>query len=93
MPLATFDDSAAVYDEQRELPASVGGDVRATVLRFVAPGPPVRFLEAGVGTGRIAAPFLRRARHMTAMQIVNGLKPCTLTRALNREHVGTIIHR
>ncbi|HET7094949.1 MAG TPA: hypothetical protein VFI22_15765 [Thermomicrobiales bacterium] len=36
--------------------------------------------------------FLRRARHVRSIQIVNGLKPGNITRALNGEHVGTIIH-
>jgi molybdenum storage protein len=36
--------------------------------------------------------FLQRARHMTQIQIINGLKPGNITRALNGEHVGTIIH-
>jgi molybdenum storage protein len=36
--------------------------------------------------------FLQRARHMKRIQIINGLKPGNLTRALNGEHVGTIIH-
>jgi molybdenum storage protein len=36
--------------------------------------------------------FLRRARHVTSIQIINGLKPGNITRALNGEHVGTIIH-
>ncbi|HEU5434039.1 MAG TPA: hypothetical protein VFU81_20385 [Thermomicrobiales bacterium] len=36
--------------------------------------------------------FLQRARHVRSIQIVNGLKPGNITRALNGEHVGTIIH-
>jgi molybdenum storage protein len=36
--------------------------------------------------------FLRRARHMRSIQIINGLVPGNITRALNGEHVGTIIH-
>jgi len=32
------------------------------------------------------------ARHIKQVQIINGLKPGTLTRALDGEHVGTIIH-
>lgn len=37
--------------------------------------------------------FMMNARHSTEIQIINGLKPGTLTRALNKEHVGTIIYR
>ncbi|MDQ4115713.1 MAG: uridine kinase, partial [Actinomycetota bacterium] len=35
--------------------------------------------------------LMRNARHVRSVQIVNGLKPGNLTRALNGEHVGTII--
>jgi len=35
--------------------------------------------------------LMRNARHIRSVQIVNGLKPGNLTRALNGEHVGTII--
>lgn len=36
---------------------------------------------------------MRTARHTTSIQIVNGLKPELLLRALNGEHVGTIIEK
>jgi len=35
--------------------------------------------------------LLSSARHVREVQIINGLKPGNLTRALNGEHVGTII--
>ncbi|MER5670779.1 uridine kinase [Pseudonocardia alni] len=35
--------------------------------------------------------LMRHARHVRSIQIVNGLKPGNLTRALAGEHVGTII--
>lgn len=35
--------------------------------------------------------FMKNARHSRTIQIINGLKPGNLTRALNGEHVGTII--
>jgi molybdenum storage protein len=35
--------------------------------------------------------FMRQARHIRQIQIINGLKPGNLTRALDGEHVGTII--
>jgi len=37
--------------------------------------------------------LLGNARLVTKLQVVNGLIPGNLTRALNGEHVGTIIHR
>ena len=35
--------------------------------------------------------FLKRAEHRRSIQIINGLVAGNLTRALNGEHVGTII--
>ncbi len=35
--------------------------------------------------------FMKNAKHRRSIQIINGLKPGNLTRALNGEHVGTII--
>lgn len=36
--------------------------------------------------------LMLNARHVRQIQLVNGLKPGSLTRALDGEHVGTIIH-
>jgi molybdenum storage protein len=38
-------------------------------------------------------PLLGKARLVTEVQVVNGLVSGNLTRALDGEHVGTIIHR
>ncbi|MDQ3694673.1 MAG: uridine kinase [Chloroflexota bacterium] len=35
--------------------------------------------------------LMKHAQHRRSIQVINGLKPGTLTRALNGEHVGTII--
>ena len=35
--------------------------------------------------------LLKAARHVRKVQVVNGLVPGNLTRALDGEHVGTII--
>jgi len=35
--------------------------------------------------------LIRNARNATSIQVVNGLKPGLLTRALAGEHVGTVI--
>lgn len=40
---------------------------------------------------RVVLDYLPRADHVREIQIVNGLKPGLLTRALGGEHVGTII--
>jgi molybdenum storage protein len=35
--------------------------------------------------------LMRRARHVKSVQVINGLRPGLITRALAGEHVGTII--
>ncbi len=40
---------------------------------------------------RAVLEMLKNAEHRRSIQVINGLKPGTLTRALNGEHVGTII--
>ncbi len=40
---------------------------------------------------RVVLGYLQKAHHVRSVQIINGLKPGLLTRALAGEHVGTII--
>ena len=42
---------------------------------------------------RVIPELILRARLATEVQIINGLVPGNLTRALKGEHVGTIIHK
>ena len=42
---------------------------------------------------RAVLEFMRHARHRTEIQIINGLEPANLGRALRGEHVGTIVYR
>ena len=41
---------------------------------------------------RVVLDYMERAAHMRQVQIINGLKPGYLTRALAGEHVGTVIN-
>lgn len=47
---------------------------------------------ADVVVERAVLEMMQNAEHMRSIQIVNGLVPGNLTRALNGEHVGTIIY-
>jgi molybdenum storage protein len=42
---------------------------------------------------RVVLEYLQRAKHCTEIQIINGLKPGMLTRALAGEDVGSIIYQ
>ena len=59
MPGVNFDRAASFYDATRGLPDGVAEQVRDALLRHVGAGPDTGFLEVGIGTGRIALPFLR----------------------------------
>jgi SAM-dependent methyltransferase len=59
MPGVSFDRAAAFYDATRALPDGVAEEVRDALLARVGARPGTRFLEVGVGTGRIALPFIR----------------------------------
>ncbi len=58
MPGVNFDRAASFYDATRVLPDGVAERVRDAILRSVGAGPETRFLEVGIGTGRIALPFM-----------------------------------
>lgn len=57
MPGVNFDRAASFYDLTRHLPEGVAARVRDAIIELVGAGPEARFLEVGVGTGRIALPF------------------------------------
>jgi molybdenum storage protein len=46
----------------------------------------------GLPVDRLVLQMMADARHVTEVQVVNGLAPSTITKALAGEHVGTIIH-
>ena len=58
---------------------------RRTVLRGVLGA-------AGVAIGLPVLEMMLNARHARKIQVINGLKPGNITRALRGEHVGTIIY-
>ena len=55
----SFDRVAAVYDRTRALPPEVETAIGAGIARLTAATTATRFLEVGVGTGRIALPLVR----------------------------------
>ena len=58
MPGVNFDRAASFYDATRALPEGVADQVADAILRCVGAGPNTRFLEVGIGTGRIALPLI-----------------------------------
>jgi molybdenum storage protein len=42
---------------------------------------------------RVVLKYLQRSTHVEELHIINGMVPGNITKALNGEHVGTIIHK
>jgi ubiquinone/menaquinone biosynthesis C-methylase UbiE len=59
MPGVVFDRATSFYDATRALPPGVAEQVRDQIARCTGAGRNTRFLEIGVGTGRIALPFVQ----------------------------------
>jgi SAM-dependent methyltransferase len=64
-----FDRVADIYDETRSLPDVVVDRVVDCVVEATHAGPETRFLELGIGSGRIALPFVRRGFSYTGIDI------------------------
>jgi ubiquinone/menaquinone biosynthesis C-methylase UbiE len=64
-----FDRVADIYDATRELPAFVPNRIADRVVTATHATAETRFLEIGVGTGRIALPFLERGYEYTGVDI------------------------
>jgi ubiquinone/menaquinone biosynthesis C-methylase UbiE len=59
MPGIVFDRASSFYDATRGLPPGVAEQVRDQIVLRTGAGRNTRFLEIGVGTGRIALPFVQ----------------------------------
>jgi ubiquinone/menaquinone biosynthesis C-methylase UbiE len=64
-----FDRVADVYDATRAIPDPSLGRIVDCIVEVTAATPETRFLEIGVGTGRIALPIARRGYDYTGIDI------------------------
>lgn len=65
----SFDRVASIYDATRSLPAGVVELLVSHVVAATRAGSYTQFLEIGVGTGRIAMPFIERGYAYTGVDI------------------------
>jgi molybdenum storage protein len=72
-------------------PAVAGGGTPELIPRIAAAELLARD-HATLPVDRMVLELMARAKHVREIQIVNGLTPGNITRALQGEHVGTIIH-
>lgn len=64
-----FDRVASIYDATRTIPPDVVELVMRRVVEATHAGPETEFLEPGVGTGRIALPFIRAGYRYTGVDV------------------------
>jgi ubiquinone/menaquinone biosynthesis C-methylase UbiE len=69
MPGVVFDRAAGFYDATRSLPPGVAERVREQIALCTSAGYDTRFLEIGVGTGRIALPFVQISADYTGADL------------------------
>lgn len=65
----SFDRVSSCYDASRGIPAEVSEQITDWMVRAVNPTAETQFFEPGVGTGRIALPFVRRGFAYTGVDI------------------------
>ncbi|HEY7349399.1 MAG TPA: class I SAM-dependent methyltransferase [Ktedonobacterales bacterium] len=64
-----FDRAAPLYDATRGYPPDVEEQIGAAIIKAANAQPETRFLEVGVGTGRIALPIARQGYDYTGVDI------------------------
>jgi SAM-dependent methyltransferase len=67
--MKNFDRVADIYDVTRDMPTFATDRIADRVVAATRATTETRFLEIGVGTGRIALPFLRRGYQFTGVDI------------------------
>jgi len=72
-PSLSFDRAAPLYDATRGYPPDVAERIGAAIIDAAAPSVDARFLEVGVGTGRIALPIASRGYDYTGVDISEGM--------------------
>jgi SAM-dependent methyltransferase len=73
MPGVSFDRAASFYDATRGYPPGVAEQIRAAIVAATGARTDTRFLELGVGTGRVALPFIQAGDHYTGVDLSLGM--------------------
>jgi ubiquinone/menaquinone biosynthesis C-methylase UbiE len=87
-----FDRVADIYDATRELPAFVPERIADRVVTATRAKEETRFLEIGVGTGRIALPFLERGYRYTGVDISERMMDRLRAKTRDKDANLTLVH-
>ncbi|MBC8161946.1 MAG: class I SAM-dependent methyltransferase [Roseiflexaceae bacterium] len=91
MPGVTFDRAATFYDATRGYAPGVAERIHEAVRAYVGATSETRFLEIGVGTGRIALPFIQADDDYTGVDLSNAM--LDVLRAKIRQSPGAASNR
>jgi SAM-dependent methyltransferase len=69
MPGLSFDRAADYYDQTRGYTPGAADSIRDAIVAYTGAGMGTRFLELGIGTGRIALPFIRAGHDYTGVDL------------------------
>src|SRR5579872_5447621 len=69
MTSISFDRAVGFYDATRGYPPGVDEHIADAIVAAVAATAKTRFLEMGIGTGRIAFPLIKRGYHYTGIDL------------------------
>lgn len=69
MPSIAFDAASSYYDATRGFAPGVAEDIRDAILAKIGNKGSLRFIELGVGTGRIALPFIQAHHDFTGVDL------------------------
>jgi molybdenum storage protein len=81
----------AVWFHVAEIGAATGGR-HVTELRDKVRAAELLGTPGSLPIDRVVLELMGRAKHVTEIQVVNGLTPGAITKALRGEPVGTVVH-
>lgn len=86
----SFDRVSSRYDASRGIPAEVSEQITQGMIQVVNPTAETQFFEPGVGTGRIALPFVQRGFAYTGVDISQPMMDELRRKLVGMEHRLTL---
>ena len=90
--MKNFDRVADIYDATREMPSFVYDRIVDRVVAATHASAETRFLEIGVGTGRIAVPFLEHGYRFTGVDISERMMDRLRAKVRGQDVALTLVH-
>src|SRR5689334_15191889 len=91
MASVSFDRAAEYYDSTRGYAEGVAERIRDAIVSYTGADKDTKFLELGVGTGRIALPFIRAGYDYTGIDLSQEMM-AKLREKVNRDEGSANYH-